>query len=72
MSDRERLYNLAAMEPSGFRTGWAPEEQRVVLQLGSPTSPMTFGLSVEMAEALAEALRSEAHKHRPKIGRSDV
>jgi hypothetical protein len=66
---RERLYDLPVIEPAGYRVGWAPEERRIVVQFGAPDEFVTFGLSVEMADALAESLRAKAHEHRPKAGR---
>jgi hypothetical protein len=69
MPETERLYNVRVVEPAGYRLGWSPDAQRIVLQFGDPDEFVTFGLTVELAASLAEALRAKAHEHRPKVGR---
>jgi len=65
----ERLYDVKVVEPAGYRVGWAPEERRIVVQLGGPDDYISVGLSVEMAAGLGDALRAKAHEHREKPGR---
>ena len=66
----ERVENVPAIEPSGFRVGWAPEERRIVVMLGDPDDFVAVGLTVEMAADLGAALAAKAHEHRVKPGRA--
>ena len=61
--------NLPAHEVAGFRVGWAPKEERIVVQLGAPEDHYTVGLTIEQAASLGQALTEKAHQHRANPGR---